>query len=409
MRLQIFHLVLCCFFITLTLAWTKEDHEIFKIRDELELSEGKNVTFYDILGVKSSASFDDIQKAFRKKSKALHPDKVKHSFIASRSTVKPKYRKAGDKKTHASKGPSQREIQAYVQKADERYRRLGVIANILKSESRDRYDHFLKNGFPNWRGTGYYYSRFRPGLGSVLFGLFLVGGGFAHYAVLVTSWNRQRKFVDRLVRQARKDAWGDESGIRGIPGLGDSSRYVPQPTRDENDGSANLTRRQKRELDRQSKRDSKVGKVIREETVSETKVFQPSGAKKRVVAENGKVFIVDSIGNVFLEEEDDDGETIQSIIDIDEIPKPTWRETAVYRFPVWLYRTATDRFLNASTPKLSKTNQKQVETAQKSVEISGLPSLDSSQEFGESFEIVDASGVEDASYSKIRSRNGKKR
>ena len=27
-----------------------------------------------------------------------------------------------------------------------------------------RYDFFYKNGVPRWRGTGYYYSRFRPGL-----------------------------------------------------------------------------------------------------------------------------------------------------------------------------------------------------------------------------------------------------
>ena len=29
----------------------------------------------------------------------------------------------------------------------------------------DSYDFFYKNGVPKWRGTGYYYSRFRPGLG----------------------------------------------------------------------------------------------------------------------------------------------------------------------------------------------------------------------------------------------------
>ena len=28
-----------------------------------------------------------------------------------------------------------------------------------------RYDFFYKNGVPKWRGTGYYYSRFRPGVG----------------------------------------------------------------------------------------------------------------------------------------------------------------------------------------------------------------------------------------------------
>ena len=28
-----------------------------------------------------------------------------------------------------------------------------------------RYDFFYKNGVPRWRGTGYYYARFRPGVG----------------------------------------------------------------------------------------------------------------------------------------------------------------------------------------------------------------------------------------------------
>jgi curved DNA-binding protein CbpA len=48
----------------------------------------------------------------------------------------------------------------------ERFARLGVVSSILrKKESRQRYDFFYKNGVPKWRGTGYYYSRFRPGLG----------------------------------------------------------------------------------------------------------------------------------------------------------------------------------------------------------------------------------------------------
>jgi DnaJ homolog subfamily C member 1 len=48
----------------------------------------------------------------------------------------------------------------------ERFARLGVISNILRDgEKRKRYDFFYKNGVPKWRGTGYYYDRFRPGLG----------------------------------------------------------------------------------------------------------------------------------------------------------------------------------------------------------------------------------------------------
>lgn len=52
--------------------------------------------------------------------------------------------------------------------AHKRFERLGLINKILRDHRKDRYDHFLSTGFPKWRGTGYYYQRFRPGLFSVL-------------------------------------------------------------------------------------------------------------------------------------------------------------------------------------------------------------------------------------------------
>jgi hypothetical protein len=42
----------------------------------------------------------------------------------------------------------------------------------------------------------------------------------------------------------------------------------------------------------------------------------PQGAKKRIVAENGKVLIVDSVGNVFLEEETEDGVKGEFLLDV---------------------------------------------------------------------------------------------
>jgi hypothetical protein len=42
----------------------------------------------------------------------------------------------------------------------------------------------------------------------------------------------------------------------------------------------------------------------------------PQGAKKRIVAENGKVLIVDSVGNVFLEEETEDGMKGEFLLDV---------------------------------------------------------------------------------------------
>src|SRR5690349_10996409 len=117
MRPPLLHFLVLCTLLLLASAWSKEDHEIFRLRDEVQTSEGQDVTFYVFLGLKSSASYDAIQQAFRKRSKALHPDKARHSFIASRSTPSPK--KSGGKEkrkpgVHVSKGPSQREIQRFV-------------------------------------------------------------------------------------------------------------------------------------------------------------------------------------------------------------------------------------------------------------------------------------------------------
>ncbi len=93
-----------------------------------------------------------------------------------------------------------------VKGVQERFARLGVIASILRSEDgRERsvsceitwlllgqpklmrlickirrYDFFYKNGVPRWRGTGYYYSRFRPGLG--------VRRQFTFFYTVVLTW-----------------------------------------------------------------------------------------------------------------------------------------------------------------------------------------------------------------------------
>lgn len=62
--------------------------------------------------------------SYRKKSRLLHPDKMRN--------------------------PSK--------EATDRFARLGVIANILRGPEKERYDFFLQKGFPKWKGTGYYYA-----------------------------------------------------------------------------------------------------------------------------------------------------------------------------------------------------------------------------------------------------------
>ncbi|KIV94247.1 hypothetical protein PV10_02031 [Exophiala mesophila] len=390
---RVLHVVLLVLSLTiLAAAWSKEDYEIFKVRDELESAEGPDVTFYDFLGVQPSATVDEILKAFRKKSRALHPDKVVHSFTAARSTGKP--RKPGEKKkpgVHVSSGPSERELRKFLKQANERYTRLGVVRDILKGPDRERYDFFMSHGFPTWRGTGYYYSRYRPGLGTVLVGLFLFGGGAAHYFVLVTSYKRQRDFMERYIRHARKTAWGDELGMGGIAGLGQPVEMAQVD--EEPDPAANLNRRQKRELERQNKKEAKPGK---NKSSKPAPIQSSTGSrdKRRVTAENGKTLVVDSVGNVFLEEEDEEGEVQEYLLDLDEIQQPSFRDTAVVRLPVYLWRKAFDPFLKRTDPvpsdELFQAEAKSSGSVTPDMKSMAAPTdLSSSQISDSGFEIVD--------------------
>ncbi|KAK8197767.1 hypothetical protein IWZ00DRAFT_151100 [Phyllosticta capitalensis] len=352
-----------------------KDHEIFRIRDEVVAAEGPNTTFYSFLGVSPSASLDQINKAYRKKSRQIHPDKARQAFLATYAKPQPKSKSKDKKKPGVTvrKQPSAKEIKAFDKEASARFARLGIVANILRGPGRERYDHFMRNGFPAWRGTGYYYSRFRPGLGSVMLGLFVFMGGAAHYGALYLGWKRQKEFVERYIRHARRMAWGDELGIQGLPGglgVNGVTTSSPEPGNgseeekqyvDENGKPVVMNRKQKRAQEKQEKKEAakkgeknaraanraKNGGVS---TPVETELTSggPQGARKRVQAENGKVLIVDSAGNVFLEETTDEGETHEFLLDVGEIPKPTFRDTAVVRLPVWAYRKSVGRLFGSS-------------------------------------------------------------
>jgi hypothetical protein len=87
----------------------------------------------------------------------------------------------------------------------------------------------------------------------------------------------------------------------------------------------------------------------------------PQGAKKRIVAENGKVLIVDSVGNVFLEEETEDGMKGEFLLDVrisrvfatiranddqpDEESQPTIFDTMLFKLPKFLYNQSVGRVL----------------------------------------------------------------
>ncbi|KAG6869270.1 hypothetical protein C0993_000023 [Termitomyces sp. T159_Od127] len=154
----------------------QEDHEIFDLVSELEAAEGKGTTFYSWLNVPSTASVSEISKAYRKMSMQLHPDK----------------------------NPDEKDIH-------KRFARLGVVATILRNpESRKRYDFFYKNGVPKWRGTGYYYSRFRPGLGTVVVFLVILTSGL-HLLVQKMNYKKDLERIDRIRQQARTTAWGPKA------------------------------------------------------------------------------------------------------------------------------------------------------------------------------------------------------
>jgi curved DNA-binding protein CbpA len=300
-----------------------------------------------VLGLTSSATVEDVTKAYRTLSRSLHPDKVKQKLRAERA----KLPKAGDKTkkkpgVNVAKAPTNAEIKAAVAAASDAQARLSLIVNILRGPGRDRYDHFLANGFPVWKGTGYYYNRYRPGLGTALFGCFLVGGGGMHYLALYMSWRRQREFVGRYITFARNAAWGDSLGLpvaASVPGIGnqdsddsDSDAVVP---------AVAVNRREKRMQQKEKKKGKETGgKKGRKAAAAaaaarggEEAGAAPTGARKRVLAENGKVLIVDSVGDVWLEEEDEEGNTQEFLLDVSQhpCPSPLWKPPFYSNFAGW--------------------------------------------------------------------------
>ncbi|KAF2725559.1 hypothetical protein K431DRAFT_280926 [Polychaeton citri CBS 116435] len=365
--------LLLAFLVSASYAWSKEDHEIFRLKDEVQLSEGHNATFYSFLGVRPSATQDEINKAYRKLSRSLHPDKARANWIARYNTPpKPSKTKAGAKPTvrvHKNKQPTQSEINKFDKDASARFERLSLVTNLLRGSDRQRYDYFLKNGFPKWRGTGYYYQRFRPGLGSVLLGLFIVVGGGAHYAALYLSWKRQREFVERYIRHARRMAWGDDGAIGAIPGLGgpvgSSNGGIQQHDYSGSNGEESMqwNRKQKRAMVKEKRKEGKssgtstptyrqarMADKARNSGIStpvEADLTSgPVGAKKRTQAPNGKILIVDSVGNVFLEEETEEGEKHEFLLDPDEIPQPSITDTVLFKLPKLAYAQSIGRLMN---------------------------------------------------------------
>jgi hypothetical protein len=170
-------------------------------------------------------------------------------------------------------------------------------------------------------------------------------------------------------------AWGDSSGIAGIPGTNGSANGATgfeSANQQEDDGSVqNWNRKQRRLQEKENKKaggkNPKAARAARDKGIStpvEAELTSgPVGAKKRVVAQNGKTLIVDSVGNVFVEEQTEEGDTIELLLDvcfppisrrefvlivrqINAIEAPTIFDTAIFRLPVFAYRKTLGRFIN---------------------------------------------------------------
>ena len=236
--------------------WLSEDYEIFKLNDQVRADLGQDVSFYQWLKVSPKATREEIQKAYRRLSKKIHPDK----FSAAKLAVK--------------------------KLAEERYQRLSAVGNILRDHGlRKRYDYFHSNGFPKWKqGSGYLFSRFRPGFILTLTILFIITSVLQYFALRI-SRSQDYKRVKDLKDQVKFQAWGGSL----VPPTDGSSRRVGQ------DGS-------------------------------------------------GKLFLVEADGNVYLEE---NGEPPALVDEHDVLVSPHWKELILYTFPVFLYNQSVARVVGS--------------------------------------------------------------
>ncbi|KAH9819481.1 hypothetical protein DFH28DRAFT_956176 [Melampsora americana] len=166
-------LISISFFSKTVYGWDTDDHEIFDLVSALETSEGKGTTFYTFLNITKSATLPEINKAARKRSLELHPDK----------------------------NPNVKNIEA-------RFARLGVITSILRDEEkRERYNFFHDHGVPKWKGTGYMYSRWQPGLGfAILFVLSVTT--LMHYGIQHVHYRSELNRIRKFQIAAKQAAYG---------------------------------------------------------------------------------------------------------------------------------------------------------------------------------------------------------
>lgn len=244
-------------------AWLPEDYEIFSLNDKVRGDLGATITFYSWLGVDKKSDTKEISKAYKKLLRRLHPDKV------------------------VGKSPRK--------KAEERFQRLSAVAEILRNKSlRRRYDYFLDNGFPKWKGTGYYYSKYRPGLIITILGLYLVSG-LVHFMGLKINAKQDFKRLIEFKKVIKDQAWNGQ-------------------------------------------------------------LFPPvDGSDRKVVNEaTGRQFVVNSIGDVFAVDDSNDDELV--LLDESRINlSPSIKDTLIIRMPIFFWNFSVGKILPGLKVSLAKT------------------------------------------------------
>lgn len=246
--------VLLAQFVT-SASFSNVDQEIFKVNHELKADLGEGIDFYQWLNLpkKAKSSYDEITRAYKKLSVKLHPDKF--------------YQK------NKSKYPL-RKFKKLEKLNNERYQRLSIIGEILRSDRKQRYDFYLSQGFPKWNGQNFLYSKFKPGLILTCLLVFVIVG-VLHYILISLQRSQERKRVESLKLDLKKSAWPN-----GYPPLDFSDRKLTSPQLD-------------------------------------------------------KVFLVKGDGSIYWIEQDDKGNDIGlHLVDSTDIQDVTFRDSLFYKAPV---------------------------------------------------------------------------
>ena len=154
-----------------------------------------------------------------------------------------------------------------------------------------------------------------------MIGVFMLYGGGVHYLILYMNWKRHTEFIERYIKFARDTAWGKSLNV---PEIDTAPAPAPAPAVEEKDGPPQpMNRKERRFQERQARKEEgrPAAKKARKapapsNSSSRSASTAPTGVRKRVVAENSKILVVDAAGDVYLEEEEEDGNVGEYLLDV---------------------------------------------------------------------------------------------